>query len=45
MKAAKKGFSIGFTQVPTFYGNEMSKMRPIEAIIGFVKVLFSGSDN
>ena len=45
VKAAKKGFTIGFTQVPTFYGNEMSKMRPIEAIIGFVKVLFSSSDN
>jgi len=45
VKAAKKGFTIGFTRVPTFYGSEMSKMRPIEAIIGFVKVLFSSSDN
>lgn len=45
IKAAKKSFSIGFTEIPTVYGNEMSKMRPIEAIIGFIKVLLSSSDN
>ena len=41
IKAAKKGYIIGFTDIPTIYGNEKSKMRPMEAIIGFLKVLFS----
>lgn len=41
IKAAKKGFKIGFVDVPTIYGNEKSKMKPVEAIVGFLKVLFS----
>ena len=41
IKAAKKGYKIGFTDIPTIYGNENSKMKPIQAIIGFLKVLFS----
>jgi glycosyltransferase involved in cell wall biosynthesis len=40
VKAAKNGFTIGFIDIPTVYGNEKSKMRPIEAIIGFLRVLF-----
>ncbi|MBE0572470.1 MAG: glycosyltransferase family 2 protein [Ignavibacteriaceae bacterium] len=41
VKAAKKGFSIGFVDIPTIYGNEKSKMKPVQAIIGFLRVLFS----
>jgi len=40
IKAAKKGFNIGFVDIPTIYGNEKSKMRPVQAIIGFLKVIF-----
>lgn len=43
VKAAKQGFKIGFVDVPTIYGDEKSKMRPLQAIIGFLKVLFSRS--
>ena len=38
--AARAGFKIGFVNIPTIYGNEKSKMNPIKAIIGFIKVLF-----
>lgn len=40
IKAAKKGFKIGFVEIPTIYSNENSKMRPLQAIIGFLKVIF-----
>lgn len=43
VKASKKGFKIGFVDIPTVYGNEKSKMRPVQAIIGFLRVLFSKS--
>ena len=39
--AARKGFKIGFVGIPTLYGEEKSKMNPIGAIIGFIKVLFN----
>ena len=39
IKAAKKGFKIGFIDIPTIYSNENSKMRPVQAIIGFLKVV------
>lgn len=38
--AARKHFSIGFVEIPTIYGNEKSKMNPLKAIIGFIKILF-----
>jgi glycosyltransferase involved in cell wall biosynthesis len=41
VKAAKKGFKVGFVDIPTIYGDEKSKMRPAQAIVGFLKVLFS----
>jgi len=40
IKAAKKGFKIGFVEIPTIYRDENSKMRPVQAIIGFMKVIF-----
>lgn len=39
IKAARKGFRIGFVEVPTIYGIGKSKMRPVQAIIGFIKVI------
>ena len=45
VKAAKKGFKIGFVDIPTIYGNEKSKMRPVQAIVGFLRVLFSNTKN
>ncbi len=44
IKAAKRKFRIGFTDIPTVYGDEKSKMRPLEAIVGFLKVLFTKVD-
>jgi glycosyltransferase involved in cell wall biosynthesis len=41
VKAARKGYTIGFVNITTIYGTERSKMRPIQAIIGFLRVLFS----
>ncbi|MBT8387236.1 MAG: glycosyltransferase family 2 protein [Ignavibacteria bacterium] len=38
--AARAGFKIGFVEVETIYGNEKSKMNPVKAIFGFIKVLF-----
>jgi glycosyltransferase involved in cell wall biosynthesis len=38
--AARKGFKIGFANIPTLYGDEKSKMNPVAAIVGFIKVLF-----
>jgi glycosyltransferase involved in cell wall biosynthesis len=43
IKAAKKGFKLGFVDIPTIYGREKSKMRPVQAIVGFLRVLFSNS--
>ena len=37
--AARKGYKIGFVNIPTIYGDEKSKMNPIRAISGFIKVL------
>ena len=38
--AARAGFKIGCVNIPTIYGNEKSKMNPVEAILGFTKILF-----
>ena len=38
--AARAGFKISFVNIPTIYGNEKSKMNPVEAILGFTKILF-----
>lgn len=40
VNAARKGLRIGFVNVPTVYADETSKMRPVEAIMGFLKILF-----
>lgn len=40
VKAARNNLKIGFVNIPTIYGNEKSKMRPLQAIKGFIKVFF-----
>lgn len=40
VNASTKKLKIGFMTIPTIYGTEKSKMRPFQAIIGFLKVLF-----
>lgn len=40
LRAAKKGFKIGFMEISTIYGNQKSKMKPVQAIVGFIRVLF-----
>lgn len=40
IKSARAGFNIGFVNIPTIYGNEKSKMNPVKAIIGFIRILF-----
>lgn len=39
VKAAERDYKINFIPIPTIYANEKSKMKSIQAIIGFIKVL------
>jgi glycosyltransferase involved in cell wall biosynthesis len=39
VRAVREGFSIGFVNIPTIYGNEKSKMKSFQTIKGFLKVL------
>lgn len=39
IKAARNSFRIGFVGIPTVYGNEESKIRPVRTIFNFIKVL------
>lgn len=41
VKAIRNNLRIGFVNIPAVYGNEKSKMKPVQAIIGFTKVLLS----
>jgi glycosyltransferase involved in cell wall biosynthesis len=41
IKASRKGYKIGFTDVSTIYGNEESKISPVKTTFNFVKVLFN----
>jgi glycosyltransferase involved in cell wall biosynthesis len=38
--ASRAGFKIGSVNISTIYGNEKSKMNPVKAIVGFIKILF-----
>lgn len=38
IKAAKSGIKIGFVNITTIYNNSLSKIKPIRAILGFIKV-------
>lgn len=39
--ASKKGFKIGFVEIPTKYTGSKSKMRPFKTILGFLKVIIN----
>lgn len=39
INAAKKNLKIGFVDIPTIYANEKSKMKSLEAIKGFLRIL------
>lgn len=41
VKAVRNNLRIGFVNIPAVYGNEKSKMKPVQAIIGFTKILLS----
>jgi glycosyltransferase involved in cell wall biosynthesis len=38
--SSREGFKIGSVNISTIYGNEKSKMNPVKAILGFIKILF-----
>lgn len=40
INAARKNYSIGSVNIPTIYGEEKSKMKPFDAIVGFIRILF-----
>lgn len=40
INAARNNLKIGFADIPTIYGEEESKMKNKEAILGFLKVVF-----
>ena len=40
INAALNNNSIGFIDIPTIYNGNKSKMKPLQAIVGFLKVLF-----
>lgn len=40
VNAARRGYKIGFVDIPTIYNNNESKMRSWDTIKGFVKVMF-----
>ena len=41
IKACRRGYKIGFTDISTIYGNEESKISPVKTTFNFVKVLFN----
>ena len=41
IKAMRAGIKIGFVPIPTIYGEEKSKMRNLQATLGFLKVYFT----
>jgi glycosyltransferase involved in cell wall biosynthesis len=38
--AARNGFKIGFADISTIYGTEISKIKPAETILAFIKTMF-----
>ena len=41
VKAAERDYKVNFVPIPTIYADETSKMKSMQAIIGFIKVLLS----
>lgn len=40
INASRRNFKIGFCNIPTIYGNEVSKIRPVKIVIDFIKIMF-----
>lgn len=40
VRAARKGYRIGSVNIPSIYADEQSKIKPMESIRGFLRVLF-----
>jgi glycosyltransferase involved in cell wall biosynthesis len=40
INSARSGFKIGSVNISTLYGNEKSKINPVKAILGFIRILF-----
>jgi glycosyltransferase involved in cell wall biosynthesis len=38
--SARSGFKIGSVNISTIYGDEKSKINPVKAIFGFIRILF-----
>jgi len=41
IKSARLGYKIGFADISTIYGDEVSKMTPVKSTLGFIKLLFN----
>ena len=41
IKASRLGYQIGFVDISTIYGAEISKMTPVKSTLGFIKLLFN----
>lgn len=40
INASRRNFKIGFCNIPTIYGNEVSKIKPVKIVIDFIKIMF-----
>ena len=45
INAALNKNTIGFINIPTIYNENISKMKPLQAIVGFLRVLFKSTKN
>jgi len=41
VNAAREKLKLGFVDIPTIYGNESSKIKALNAIIGFIKIILT----
>jgi len=41
IKSARLGYKIGFADISTIYGDEISKINPVKSTLGFIKLLFN----
>lgn len=41
IKASRLGYLIGFADISTIYGDQISKMTPVKSTLGFIKLLFN----
>ncbi len=41
INACRAGYTIGYITIPTIYGDQVSKMNPVGAILDFLRLLFT----